>query len=285
MRLSINSPMLQKRATVFLTYVLALAIGLIMAFPLLTLLRVSFFTRLELYAKPMRWVPQALKWQNYVDVLAPDHIVPLKPAIANSFIVAAVAATLTTGVASLAAYAFARIRFPGRDSLQSLFLSVYLLPAVLFLIPIFMMLRPLKLLDTHFSLVLPYTVWMTPFVILILRDFFYSIPKEIEDAAMVDGCTRLGVIWRVVLPLAGPGLVAAWVAAFIMSWNEFLTPLILTSRLDVVTVTLGQYTSTYDIELGHMAAAGIYAILPVLILTLVFQRRIEQGITAGSLKG
>lgn len=283
--MGLNLYRLQNRAASLLTYVLAVVIGLIMAFPLLTLLRVSFFTRLELYDKPIRWFPHTLKWQNYVDVLAPDHIVPLKPAITNSFIVACAAATLTVIIASLAAYAFARLRFPGRNGFQSLLLSVYLLPAILFLIPIFMMLRPLKLLDTYFSLILPYTVWMIPFVVLILKDFFDTVPQEIEDAALVDGCTRFGLIWRIVLPLAGPGLVAAWVSSFIMSWNEFLTPLILTSRLKVITVTLGQYTSTYDIQLGHMAAAGVYAILPVLILTLIFQRRIEQGITAGSLKG
>ncbi len=276
---------LQKKGAKLLTYLLAVVIGLVMAFPLLTLVRVSFFTRLELYAKPMLWLPKTVKWQNYVDVLAPNHIVPIKPAITNSLIVACSAATLTVILASLAAYAFARFRFPGRNLLQSLLLSVYLLPAILFLIPIFMMLRPLKLLDTHISLIVPYTVWMTPFVILILRDFFQSVPEEIEDAALVDGCTQLSVIWHIILPLAGPGLVAAWVSAFIMSWNEFLTPLILTSKLKVITVALGQYTSTYDIQLGHMAAAGVYAILPVLILTLIFQRRIEQGITAGSLKG
>lgn len=117
------------------------------------------------------------------------------------------------------------------------------------------------------------------------KDFFNTVPEEIEDAALVDGCSRLEVIWRVVLPLSGPGLVAAWVSAFIMSWNEFLTPLILTSRLRVITTALGLYTSTYDIELGHMAAAGVYSVLPVLILTLVFQRRIEQGIVAGAVKG
>jgi ABC-type glycerol-3-phosphate transport system permease component len=188
-------------------------------------------------------------------------------------------------VASLAAYAFARLRFPAKNLIQSVLLSVYLLPAMLFLIPIFMMMRPLKLLDTYLALILPYSVWMIPFVTMILKDFFSTVPVELEDAALVDGCTRFSVIWRVVLPLSAPGLVAAWVAAFIMSWNEFLTPLILTSRLKVVTTVLGLYTSTHDIELGHMAAAGVYAILPVLVLTLVFQRRIEQGITAGAIKG
>jgi len=283
MRLNIHR--LKKLGSTLLTYFLALVIGLVMAFPLLTLARVSLFRRLDLYAKPIQWIPQTVRWQNYVDVLAPDHIVPIRASITNSFLVAFAAASLTVAITSLAAYAFARLRFPGRNSIQSMLLSVYLLPAMLFLIPIFMIMRPLKLLDTHLSLILPYTVWMTPFVTMILKDFFNTVPEEIEDAAFVDGCSRLGVIWRVVLPLAGPGLVAAWVSAFIMSWNEFLTPLILTSKLKVITTTLGLYTSTYDIELGHMAAAGIYAILPVLILTLVFQRRIEQGIVAGAVKG
>jgi ABC-type glycerol-3-phosphate transport system permease component len=282
MRLNIYR--LKKVGATLLTDVLALLISLVMAFPLLTLVRVSFFTRLELYAKPIRWLPNTVKWQNYVDVLAPDHIVPIRISILNSLVVACGAATLTVVVASLAAYALARLRLPGRNAIQSMILSVYLLPAMLFLIPIFMMMRPLRLLDTHFSLILPYTVWMTPLVIMILKDFFTTVPTEIEDAALVDGCSRLGVIWRVVLPLAGPGLVAAWVSAFILSWNEFLTPLILTSRLKVITTTLGLYTSTYDIELGHMAAAGIYSILPVLTLTLIFQRRLEQGITASAMK-
>lgn len=282
MRLNIYR--LKKVGATLLTDVLALLISLVMAFPLLTLVRVSFFTRLELYAKPIRWLPNTVKWQNYVDVLAPDHIVPIRISILNSLVVACGAATLTVVVASLAAYALARLRLPGRNAIQSMILSVYLLPAMLFLIPIFMMMRPLRLLDTHFSLILPYTVWMTPLVIMILKDFFTTVPTEIEDAALVDGCSRLGVIWRVVLPLAGPGLVAAWVSAFILSWNEFLTPLILTSRLKVITTTLGLYTSTYDIELGHMAAAGIYSILPVLTLTLIFQRQLEQGITASAMK-
>jgi multiple sugar transport system permease protein len=282
--MGLNIHRLKKVGSSLLTYFLALLISLVMAFPLLTLARVSLFRRLDLYAKPIQWIPQTVKWQNYVDVLAPDHIVPIRASITNSFIVAFAAASLTVAIASLAAYAFARLRFPGRNSIQSMLLSVYLLPAMLFLIPIFMMMRPLKLLDTYVSLILPYTVWMTPFVTMILKDFFNTVPEEIEDAALVDGCTRLGVIWRVILPLSAPGLVAAWVSAFIMSWNEFLTPLILTSKLKVITTALGLYTSTFDIELGHMAAAGIYAILPVLILTLIFQRRIEQGITAGAIK-
>ena len=281
----INIHRLRKSGWGLVTYLLAISVALVMSFPLLTMLRVSVFRRLDLYSKPMQWVPSTWRWQNYVDVLKPDHIVPIRASITNSTLVALAAATSTVAVSSLAAYAFARLRFPGRNAIQSLLLSVYLLPAMLFLIPIFMLMRPLKLLDTYFALILPYTVWMIPFVTMILKQFFGTVPEELEDAALVDGCTRLEVIWRIVLPLAGPGLVAAWVSAFIMSWNEFLTPLILTSRMKVITTALGQYTSTYDIELGHMAAAGIYAILPVLILTLIFQRRIEQGITAGAIKG
>jgi ABC-type glycerol-3-phosphate transport system permease component len=281
----INLLRLRKRACRLLNYLLAAGFALLISFPLLTMLRVSLFRRLDLYAKPIQWFPTVFKWQNYVDVLKPDHIVPIREAMLNSLIVAFSAACATVLVSSLAAYAFARLRFPGRSLLQSVLLVVYMLPAMLFLIPIFMMFLAVKLYDSYLSLIIPYTIWMIPFVSIMLRAFFDSVPAEIEDAALVDGCSRLGVIWRVMLPLSAPGLVAAWVSAFIMSWNEFLTPLILTSRLVVLTVALGQYTSTYDIELGHMAVAGVYAILPVMILALIFQRRIEQGITAGALKG
>ena len=138
-------------------------------------------------------------WQNYVDVLAPDHIVPIRAAMTNSFIVAAAAASSTVAISSLAAYAFARLRFPGRSAIQSVLFVVYLLPAMLFLIPIFMIMRSLKLLDTYFSLIIPYTIWMIPLVTIMLRAFFESVPEEIEDAALVDGCSRLGLIWRVML--------------------------------------------------------------------------------------
>jgi len=263
----------------------ALLIIAIMSLPLVTLVRTSLFSRIDLYDKPMHWLPTIVKWQNYVEVLSPTHIVPIRAAMFNSFIVATSAASTTVLLASLAAYAFARLRFKGKRVLFSGLLAIYLLPAVLFIIPIFTILRPLKLLDTYVALVLPYTVWLLPLTIMILRDFFNSVPIEIEEAALIDGCSRLATIRHVMLPLAAPGLVAVWVTAFILSWNEFFTPLILTSKLKVITTVLGLYTSTFDIELGHMAAAGVYSVLPVLILTFIFQRRIEQGITKGAVKG
>ncbi|MCE7980873.1 MAG: carbohydrate ABC transporter permease [Caldilinea sp. CFX5] len=275
----------QRRANTLLLYLLALLIAGVILFPLLTLLRISLFARIDLYAKPMQWLPTIVKWQNYVDVLAPDHIVPIREAMLNSFLVATATALLTVFLAALASYAFARLRFPGKRFLSSAFLSIYLLPAILFLIPLFVIMRPLRLLDTYLALIIPYTVWCLPLTILVLRDFFDSVPGEIEEAALIDGCSRLQSIRYIMLPLAMPGLVAAWVSTFILAWNEFFTPLILTSRLKVLPTALGLYTSTFDIELGHMAVAGIYSVLPVLLLTFIFQRRIEQGITGGAVKG
>lgn len=275
----------RRRANTLLLYLLALLIAGVILFPLLTLLRISLFARIDLYAKPMNWLPTIVKWQNYVDVLAPDHIVPIREAMLNSFLVATATALLTVLLAALAAYAFARLRFPGKGFLASTFLSIYLLPAILFLIPLFVVMRPLRLLDTYLALVIPYTVWCLPLTILVLRDFFASVPGEVEEAALIDGCSRLQSIRYIMLPLAMPGLVAAWVSTFILAWNEFFTPLILTSRLKVLPTALGLYTSTFDIELGHMAVAGIYSVLPVLLLTFIFQRRIEQGITGGAVKG
>ena len=162
---------------------------------------------------------------------------------------------------------------------------IYLLPGMLFLIPMFMIMRALKLWDTYLSLIIPYSTWLLPFMILLCRAFLESVPVELEEAALVDGCSRLQVIRHVVLPLMVPGLVAAGVSAFIMSWNEFLTPLILTSRLTVVTTALGMYSTTFEVQMGQMGAAGVLSVLPVVALTLMLQRQIVRGITAGALKG
>jgi multiple sugar transport system permease protein len=261
-----------------------LLLGLFL-FPVFTLLRASLMNRVELYARPVDWIPSNPAWGNFVEVLRPDHIVPVASALGNTAIVAIGASVLSLVLGAMAGYAFARLRFRGRAALLGAVFSVYVLPGLLFLIPLFVMFRAAGLLDTYPSLILPYTAWLTPFVIVIMRSYFLTLPRELEEAALIDGCSRLQIFARVVLPLSAPGLVAAFVSAFILAWNEFLTPLILTARLSVITTTLGQYTSTQDIELGQMAAAGVYSILPVVALTIVFQRYIRQGLVQGAVKG
>lgn len=257
----------------------------LMFLPILTLARASVSPRVDLYSRPFRWLPQEWTWQHYLDVLRPDHIVPLVEALRHTFIVSLGTALLSVGLGSLAAYAFARLQFRGRNALLSAMFAVYILPGMLFLIPIFIMFREINILDSYGSLIVPYTAFIMPFIVIIMRGYFASIPRNLEEAAMLDGCSPFQIYLRIVLPLSTPGLVAAFVSAFILSWNEFLTPLILTSRLRVITTTLGQYSSTQDIELGQMAAAGMYSLLPVVVIALALNRYIRRGLVEGAVKG
>lgn len=266
-------------------YVVAFGIFLVLMFPVYSLVRASLMSNVEIYTRPIHWFPESLSWRNYTDVMRPDHPVPVRSSIFNTFVVSIVAATLAVVLASMAAYAFGRLRFRFKGVILSSLMIIYLLPGMLFLIPMFMIMRALKLWDTYLSLIIPYTTWCLPFMILLCRAFLESVPVELEEAALVDGCSRLQVIRHVVLPLMAPGLVAAGVCAFIMSWEEFLTPLILTSKLTVVTTALGMYSTSFETEVGQMAAAGVISVLPVVILTLILQRQIVRGITAGAVKG
>jgi ABC-type glycerol-3-phosphate transport system permease component len=266
-------------------YTAATVTFILMGFPLYTLILTSLVTRAELFSRPLRWVPQDPTLIHFARVLEPDHVVPVGQAIFNSSVVAVGTALFALLLGSLAAYAFARLRFPFKAKLLSSLLAFYMLPSMLFLIPIFVIMIALNLFDTYLSLILPYTVWMLPFIVLILKAFFESIPQEIEESALVDGCSRLKAIRHIVAPLAAPGLAAAGIFAFILAWNEFLTPLVMTTKLVVITTALGLYRSTFDIEIGQMAAAAIYSLLPVVILTLVFQRYIVRGIVEGAVKG
>lgn len=282
-------PALKKRILRTGLYVLAIAIFVVMMFPIYTLLLISVIPRVVLYTKPLQLIPWSFTLQWYEEVLVSStvraSVVAIREAMINTLIVASFATLLSITLGSLAAYAFARLRFPHRERILSSLLMIYLLPSMLFLIPIFVIMRFLGLLDTYLSLIIPYSVWLLPFIILILKSFFETIPQEIEDAAQVDGCSRLGAVRRIILPLSAPGLVAAGIYAFVLSWNEFLTPLVLTSELKMLTTALGLYTSTYDIQLGLMSATGILSILPVLLLALGLQRYIVKGIVEGAIKG
>jgi ABC-type glycerol-3-phosphate transport system permease component len=245
----------------------------------------SVIPRYDLWARPLSFIPWSFTVKNFAEVLSPTHEIPIRTALVNSAVVASGTTITTLCLSSLAAYAFARLRFPRKQEILSSLLAVYMLPGMLFLIPIFIIMRELHLLDTFPSLIIPYSVWMIPFVTFILKAFFESIPEDIEDAALIDGCSRVSTIWRVVLPLSAPGLVAAAIYSFIGSWNEFLTPLVLTSRLVMITTALGLYTTTYQVEVGQLAAAGFLATLPVVLLTVVFQKYIVKGIVEGAVKG
>jgi ABC-type glycerol-3-phosphate transport system permease component len=205
----------------------------------------------------------------------------------NSFEVAATSTVLAVAVSIYAAYAIARIRFRGRGAFGLLLLTTQMFPHILIVIPLFLIMRRLGLLDTHLSLIIPYTAFSLPFSIWMLRGFFEAIPEELEAAAAVDGATMLGTFHRIILPLAGPGLAAVTMFDFIRSWNEFLFALVFLQSHDLFTMPIGlasfqeEYAFRWDLI---MAGSGIIA-LPVLFFFLLMQRFIVQGLMAGAVKG
>ena len=161
-------------------------------------------------------------------------------------------------------------------------ISVYFLPTILFIIPMFIFLVSYNLDDKIISLVVPYTAFILPFVVWILKTFIDRLPLEVEEAAKIDGCSTTQLLLKIVLPLIRPGLLSAFIFAFILSWVEFLTPLIFTNNLKMSTVALGLFRSTVDIKIGQQAAAAILTLIPVTILMVVFQRYITQVIFSGA---
>lgn len=205
----------------------------------------------------------------------------------NSVIVAVPIVFFTIALSSLAAYAFARATFPGRNVLFYLFLIGLILPFQSIMIPLYYLLRDLQLLGTYWAMIIPTTALGLPFGVFIMRAFFQGLPYELSDAARVDGCNEFAVFWRVILPLAKPGMVTLGIFSFLGAWNSFLLPLIYMQREELRPLVIGlmffqaRYTTDYALT---MAGATIVS-LPVIIVYIVFQRQFIQGLTAGALKG
>ena len=267
-----------------LIYSSALLVLFIMAFPLYGLFLTSVQPESVIRSRNVQFIPDTLFLEHFREVLTPGHIVPIREGIWNSFILSSVTAMVCLVVALPAAYAFSRMRLPGRSILLGGMISVYFLPTTLFLIPMFVLFVSWRIDDTFLSLVLAYSGFILPFEIWILKSFIDRVPKETEDAARVDGCTDLQVLAKIVLPVVRPGILAGFIFAFILSWIEFLTPLIFTSDLKITTVALGMFRSTIDIKVGQQAAAAVLTLLPVAILMLVFQSLITRVILVGAEK-
>jgi multiple sugar transport system permease protein len=252
----------------------ALVVFLLMAFPLYGLLLTSLQPESVIRSRELSFIPEALYFAHFREVLAEGHIVPLREGLLNSALVSTLTALLCLVVALPAAYALSRLRVPGAKGILAALVSVYFLPTTIFLIPMFVVLVRWGIDDTVFSLVIAYSGFVLPFVIWILKTFIDRLPR--------DGCSHWQVLTRIVLPMARPGVLAAFIFAFILSWVEFLTPLIFTSNLKMTTVALGMFRSTIDIQVGQQAAAAVLTLLPVALLMLVFQRLITQVLMAGA---
>jgi multiple sugar transport system permease protein len=194
---------------------------------------------------------------------------------------------LSLVVGTVAAYAFARLRFPGRSWLILAFMGTYMLPPIALILPLYQIMGALGLRDTPLALILIYSSFVTPFVIWIMRGYIQTIPSELDDAARVDGCSRLGALVRVIVPLAAPGLLSTALLAFLLAWDEFLYALILTSTnaSKTLPIALNDFIGRYGLDFGLLATGGVIAALPPVVIAFLFQRHIVAGLTAGSVKG
>jgi ABC-type glycerol-3-phosphate transport system permease component len=252
---------------------------------------------------PLIWVFSTSLKSNDVAVSLPPKILPSDPTIENyifviteprllhslinSLLVSLGSTGLSVLISALGGYAFARFKFRGKNILLSIVLGLFMIPIIINIIPLYLMLSQIGLLNSIFTLMITFQILIIPLNIFLLKNYFETIPQELEEAALVDGCSRFGILRRIIIPLSTPGLAIASVLAFRFSWNEFLLPIVLSNRPDslVFQVALYQFISIYRIEWGYLTAGINIALIPIVVLMLLFQKQLIQGLTAGSLKG
>lgn len=253
-------------------------------FPALWILFTSLKSEAELTLKPITYWPNDPTIANFMAAFKDQ---PLPVYLLNSVTVAGLATITSLFVSSLAAYAIARLNLKYRDLILTAIVAVSMFPLVTLMVPLFEIMRGLNLLNSYAALVLPYTVLNLPICTLILVSFFAEIPRDLENAAMIDGCTRLGAMWRVVMPLAAPGVFTAAIIAFVNSWDEFLLSLTMNSAVQFRTLPVGiqMYQGEFSFPWPVISAALVVAMVPVIIVVVVFQDRVVSGLTSGGVKG
>lgn len=252
-------------------------------FPFLVVAGTSLKTLGEVFQSPATLVPRLFAWQNYVDIFVR---IPMTRHLVNSMIIATGTTVLNIVVATPAAYAMARIRFRGRGVFGLGILVMQMFSPVIVLIPLFKVMKALHLLDTYSGLILVNTAVTLPFSIWILAGFFRHIPEELEDAAMIDGLSRTGMLFRIALPLTGPGLATTAIFAFVTAWNEFIFALVLVSRREMQPITMALYSWEKNnvVEWNLLMATAVVATVPTVLLFLLVRKRLTSGLMSGAVK-
>ena len=288
----------------------AILLSIYVLAPVTWLVSSSFQTEAEIVSVPPHWIPDEPTMQNFdaifgateeeevtyesrsgVDPAAggfiPSTAKNLLPSMWNSFVVATLVVILNLLVGIPAAYAMAKIRFWGRDASVYFILITRVIPDIALVVPFFLVIRKLGMLDTIGSLVITYLAVTVPFTVFILLQYFEGLPDELDKAARVDGCSRFQALVRIFLPLSLPSLVAVILFTFLTSWNEFLLALMFTQTeaSQTLPILLASFTSDFTISFSFINAAGVLAIIPPVIVAIVFERYIVSGLTAGAVKG
>jgi multiple sugar transport system permease protein len=269
-----------------IAYLVLIALGIIGIAPFLYLAILSMKRRIEILAQ----VPPTLHFdwatisRTYHEVLYAQGMLSF---VLNSVMVVGAATFVALIIGTPAAYAFSRLPFRGKDNLASTILSLRFMPPVAVAIPLFLMMKAIGLQDSYFGLILPYVAFSLPLIVWIMIGFFDEVPREIDDAALVDGCSHFSVLWHVMLPIVRPGLVTAALFGAIFIWNEFLVALYVIDSRDHQTLSLGAATlvsAQRPIDWNIAAAVGVVTVIPILLFSLLVQRYIVRGLTAGAVK-
>jgi multiple sugar transport system permease protein len=250
--------------------------------PYLWMLLTSLRVESTLFSPQRTLWPDVLTAANYVRLFTKTSFAIN---LLHSLIVALGTVVLGLTLSVTAAYAFSRYRFAGRRMLMLTFLLVNMFPLILLIIPLFVTMRVLGLLDTHLALILAHSTFSIPFAIWMMTSYFDAIPRSLDEAALVDGCSPLGAMWRITLPLAMPGVIATGIYIFITSWNEYLYASVLAGQqVRTLTVAVQTLIGEYEIAWGLLTAGGVVGALPVTVLFLLIQKRLIAGMTQGGVK-
>ncbi|MEW5815580.1 MAG: carbohydrate ABC transporter permease [Spirochaetota bacterium] len=267
--------------------VIVLAVALLMfMFPVIWMFLTSFKTESEYFHYPPVFIPKSFSLRNYINSMAfpPDGRGGLQ-GLRDSLIIAACSTLVSVLIGSTAAYSLSRFK-TGGENFSFWILSTRMFPPVAAALPLFLIFKQFKLLDNHLSLIIANTIFNLPFVIWLLKGFFDELPNDMEESALLEGCSRFGVFRRIALPLVAPGVVATSLFSFIFSWNEFMFALLLTRRnVRTLTIIVPSLVGGHEILWGEIAAIGTIAIIPGIVLSLLLQRYLVRGLSLGAVKG
>jgi multiple sugar transport system permease protein len=272
------------RAQVWLTFLVSVALAIVLTTPFAWLVRSSLMDAGQIFEFPPAWIPHPFVWSNYPDALT---AVPFGKYLLNTLTILIPSVVGTVASTTLAAYSFSRLTWPGRDLVFGLLLLTFMLPFVATLIPAFLLWTSLHLVNTNWPLVLPHWFGSDVFFIFLLRQFFLTIPRELDEAAILDGANPLQVLWHVILPLSRPALATVAILSGLAAWNDFLDPLVYLNDSDKYTLALGlsEFTGLYSSQWHLLMAAATVIILPVAVLFFFAQRYFVEGVSLTGSKG
>jgi multiple sugar transport system permease protein len=275
--------MQQRLANSSIVYPLLVIAAIFALFPIFWMISVSLRPIVEIFKIPPAWLPPTFTAEAYDTIFTtPEYV----RTFVNSYLVAFAVTIFSLFLATLAGYSFSRFDFHGNRPLQLFIIGTQMIPPISLVIPYFILIVTLRLYDTYGGLILTYTSFVLPFATLMMTSYFNTIPKDLEEAAMVDGCTRLGALIRVVIPLMLPGVVATGVYAFLLAWNEYLFAVTLTQSADMrlvpvgIAMLLGEHVYKWNLLMG----LSVFASIPLLIMFLFLQRYLISGLTVGAVK-